>query len=348
MTADADHGADVAEGRRPGALELRGVRIDYDGQAVVRDVSLVVPAGEVLAVLGPSGSGKSTLLRGVAGLEPLTEGSVLLDDRDLAGVPTHRRGCALMFQDGQLFPHLTVAQNVGYPLRVRRTPAARREERVAELLALVGLGAYAGRLPATLSGGERQRVALARALAADPKALLLDEPLSALDASLRARLAEDLRRILGEAGTTTVLVTHEQEEAFAVADTMAVLQDGRVVQHGSVESVWRAPVDAATALFLGYARVLPEDLAAPVLRAGGLRPGVAVALRRSALRVADSGPLSGVVVSARVAAEQVRVVVAVEGLGELDAVAAVGSHVGPGDAVNLGVDPARLAPLPGR
>jgi thiamine transport system ATP-binding protein len=311
----------------------------------VRDVTLTVPAGDVLAVLGPSGSGKSTLLRGIAGLEPLVEGRVLLDGRDLAGRPTHRRGCALMFQDGQLFSHLTVAQNVGYPLKVRRQPAAQARPRVAELLELVGLGAYAGRLPATLSGGERQRVALARALAADPHALLLDEPLSALDAGLRARLAEDLRAILREAGTTTVLVTHEQEEAFAVADTMAVMRDGRVVQHGSVADVWRAPVDADTALFLGYARVLDGEGARPVLAAAGLPAHGAVALRRSAVRVRDDGPLSGVVEASRASAEQLRLVVHVDGVGDIDAVAPLGSHVGPGDGVHLAVDGTRLAPL---
>ncbi len=328
-----------------GELALDRVGLDYEGVPVVRDVTLTVPAGGVLAVLGPSGSGKSTLLRGVAGLEPLVEGRVLLDGRDLAGVPTHRRGCALMFQDGQLFSHLTVAQNVGYPLKVRRQPAAQARPRVAALLELVGLGAYADRLPATLSGGERQRVALARALAADPQALLLDEPLSALDAGLRARLAEDLRAILREAGTTTVLVTHEQEEAFAVADTMAVMRDGRVVQHGSVAEVWRAPVDADTALFLGYARVLDGARARPVLAAADLPPHGAVALRRSALRVRDDGPLGGVVEASRVSPEQLRLVVRVDGVGDVDAVAPLGSHVGPGDAVRLGVDGTRLAPL---
>ncbi|MEZ5093218.1 ABC transporter ATP-binding protein [Nocardioides sp.] len=328
-----------------GELRLEDVGLDYDGVPVVRDVSLTVPAGGVLAVLGPSGSGKSTLLRGIAGLEPLTEGRVLLDGRDLAGVPTHRRGCALMFQDGQLFAHLTVAQNVGYPLKVRRAPADEVRRRVAELLDLVGLSSYDDRLPATLSGGERQRVALARALAADPKALLLDEPLSALDATLRARLAEDLRGILSDAGTTTVLVTHEQEEAFAVADTMAVMRAGRVVQHGSVAEVWRAPVDAETALFLGYASVLTGDAAGSVLAAAGLATGGDVAVRRSALRAGGEGPLSGVVVAARSAAEQLRLLVDVTGVGRIEAVAPLGSHLGPGDVVRLAVDATRLATL---
>ncbi|MEZ5191735.1 MAG: ATP-binding cassette domain-containing protein [Nocardioides sp.] len=156
-------------------------------------MSLALAEGQVLAVLGPSGCGKSTLLRGVAGLEPLTAGRVRFAGADVTGLPTHRRGFALMFQDGQLFAHQTVAGNVGYALRLRRTPRAEQEARVAELLELVGLGGYADRMPASLSGGERQRVALARALAARPRLLLLDEPLSALDATLRTRLARELR-----------------------------------------------------------------------------------------------------------------------------------------------------------
>jgi thiamine transport system ATP-binding protein len=331
-------------------LQLEHVDVEYDGTPAVRDVSVQVPEGQALAVLGPSGSGKSTLLRAVAG-------RVLLGGRDLAGVPTHRRGFALMFQDGQLFPHLTVAGNVGYALRVRRTPAGRTAARVAELLTLVGLEGYGDRLPVTLSGGERQRVALARALAHEPRALLLDEPLSALDAGLRERLAADLRVILRTTGTTTVLVTHEPDEAFAVADRMAVMRGGAVVQHGSVDEVWHSPADAATALFLGYARVLRGGAAATVLRAAGplvapaaapaATPAVApaVALRRSALTVTEGGPLRGRVESARAAAEQIRLVVEVDGLGVVDAVAQRGGHVAPGDLVDLSVDPGRLAVL---
>ena len=205
----------------------------------------------MLAVLGPSGCGKSTLLRAVAGLEPLSHGTIRAAGQDLARVPTHRRGFALMFQDGQLFAHLTVARNVAYALRLRRTPPSRTAARVRELLELVGLSGYDDRLPATLSGGERQRVALARALAVEPRLLLLDEPLSALDATLRERLAGELREILSLAGTTALLVTHDHEEAFALADRLAVMRDGRVVQSGVIEEVWREPVDEETALFLG-------------------------------------------------------------------------------------------------
>jgi thiamine transport system ATP-binding protein len=219
-------------------LDLRGVGVAYEGEPYVHDVTLSLPTGEVLAVLGPSGAGKSTLLRAVAGLEPCT-GTMAWDGRDLAGVPPYKRGFALMFQDGQLFAHLSVARNIDYPLRLRRLARAERAARVEELLDLVGMAGYGRRLPGTLSGGERQRVALARALAAAPRLLLLDEPLSALDAELRVRLAADLRRILTTTGTTAMLVTHDQDEAFAVADRVAVMRDGRVVVEGPKDEVGR-------------------------------------------------------------------------------------------------------------
>jgi thiamine transport system ATP-binding protein len=326
-------------------LGLDHVHVAYDGVPAVVDVSLGLPDGQVLAVLGPSGSGKSTLLRAIAGLEPVTSGRIWWDGDDLAGTPTHKRGFALMFQDGQLFGHLTVARNVGYALRLRRAPDA--AARVRELLALVGLEGYGDRLPATLSGGERQRVALARSLAVRPRLLLLDEPLSALDAGLRERLATDLRHILREAGTTALMVTHDQEEAFSVADRLAVMRSGRVVQQGDIAEVWRSPADPETALFLGYARVLRGPGAQVLTRAAGLPDAVAgVAVRRSALQVADAGPLAGTVTSARATPERIRLVVDVDGVGELDAVARLDAHPAPGDRVSMVVDASRIALLP--
>jgi thiamine transport system ATP-binding protein len=314
----------------------------------VDHVSLELPRGDVLAVLGPSGCGKSTLLRAVAGLESLETGSVFYDGQDLARVPTHRRGFALMFQDGQLFPHQSVGANVGYALRVRHRSRAEVAARVEELLELVGLPGHADRAPATLSGGERQRVALARALAVEPRLLLLDEPLSALDRSLRERLAGDLRSILVSAGTTALLVTHDQEEAFAVADRMAVMRAGRVVQAGTLDEVWRSPVDGEVAAFLGYATVLHGPAADAVLRAGGGRvdaAGAEVAMRRSALRVAADGPLHGRVLEARVTPELLRLKVAVAGVGEVHAVAEQDSPVRVADEVRLSVDLGRVAVL---
>ncbi|GAB4000199.1 ABC transporter ATP-binding protein [Nocardioides marmoraquaticus] len=325
-------------------LEVSGARVDYGRTTAVDDVTLAVPTGSVTAVLGPSGCGKSSLLRVVAGLERPTAGTVRFDGADVTRVPTHRRGFALLFQDGQLFEHLSVAGNVGYALRLRRLARARREARVEELLALVGLEGYAARLPGTLSGGERQRVALARSLAVEPRLLLLDEPLSALDRDLRERLAADLHDVLRATGTTALLVTHDQEEAFAVADRMAVMRRGRLVQHGSLAEVWRHPVDAWAARFLGYAETLDGEPAARLraLAAPDER-WRAVALRRSALRVDAGGPLRGRVAEARLDPEHVRLVVDVEGVGRLPAVAAPTSTVAVGEPVRLCLDTTRLA-----
>ena len=316
-------------------LTLSDVSVAFDRTPVVDHVDLELPDGEVLAVLGPSGCGKSTLLRAIAGLEPLSGGSVRWDGEDVAGLPTHKRGFVLMFQDGQLFEHLDVAGNVGYALRGADREG--RRDRVAELLDLVGLEGYADRVPSTLSGGDRQRVALARSLAASPRLLLLDEPLSALDAGLRERLAGDLRDILVRAGTTALLVTHDHEEAFTVADRLAVMRRGRIVQSGDLDEVWRAPVDADTALFLGYSRVLTGEAARQLL------PADTIALRRSALVVDPSGSLEGRVQEARVTPDQVRLEVGVPGLGTLDAVAPLDARPALGEVVRLRVEPTKVA-----
>ncbi|MET0997363.1 MAG: ABC transporter ATP-binding protein [Marmoricola sp.] len=328
-------------------LEVTDLTVRFGATVAVDRVDLDVPAGSVVAVLGPSGCGKSTLLRVVAGLEVPASGSMRYDGHDLAGLPTHKRGFALMFQDGQLFGHMDVAANVAYPLRLRHQSKAVRRERVAELLALVGLEGYADRSPGTLSGGERQRVALARALAVDPRLLLLDEPLSALDRGLRERLAGDLHDILRAAGATAMLVTHDQEEAFAVADRMAVMREGRIVQSGTLDEVWRGPADGWTAQFLGYATVLRgaaarrlRDLAAPH------ETWDAVALRRSALRVDPAGPLTARVEEARVTPDQIRVQLAVDGAGSLPAVADPGTDVRVGAQVRVSIDTSRIAPVP--
>ena len=332
-------------------LRVTDLTVRFGGTVAVDHVDLEVPAGSVVAVLGPSGCGKSTLLRAVAGLEVPASGTIEYDGQDLASTPTHKRGFALMFQDGQLFEHLDVAANVAYPLRLRHSPSHRtraaRAERVTELLDLVGLEGYADRSPGTLSGGERQRVALARALAVDPRLLLLDEPLSALDRGLRERLATDLHDILRRAGATAMLVTHDQEEAFAVADRMAVMRDGRIVQGGTLDQVWRNPADAWTAQFLGYATVLTGDRAR-LLRdtAAPTATWQAVALRRSALRVDPAGPLTATVEEARVTPDQIRVQLAVDGAGSLPAVADPGTDVRVGAQVRVSIDTSRIAPVP--
>jgi len=195
------------------SLRVRDLRVTYEKSILLDSLDLSVGPAEIVAVLGPSGIGKSTLLRAIAGLEPYT-GSISWDEADLKSVPAHKRGFALMFQDGQLFGHLTVARNVAYAIPRSRT----RRAEVAQLLELVGLSGFERRLPRTLSGGERQRVALARALAARPRLLLLDEPLSSLDRELRDRLAADRARILRETGTAAILVTHDETEAETIAD----------------------------------------------------------------------------------------------------------------------------------
>ena len=327
-------------------LRIENLSVEFGQLRAVDGVSLEVPAGSVLAVLGPSGCGKSTLLRAIAGLEPLTDGSVCFDGVDLAGVPTHRRAFAMMFQDGQLFAHLDVGANVAYPLARRgiRSGVARAE--VSRLLALVGLDGYAARRPATLSGGEAQRVALARALAARPRLLLLDEPLSALDRSLRERLAEDLRRVLAETATTAMLVTHDHDEAYAVADRAAIMRAGRLVQQGPVAQVWAQPADAEVARFLGYDTVLTGAAAARVLAAAGDGTGDWVALRRDAVRLAGQGPLRGAVQSTHRGQDGLRVGVDVEGVGLLVAIGDPEASVGVGEMVALRVDHRRVALIP--
>lgn len=322
-------------------LDIDHLTVRFGNTAAVDDVSLQVPSGQVCALLGPSGSGKSTLLRAVAGLVRPDSGTILYDGQSLAGVPVHRRGFALMFQDGQLFNHQSVARNIGYPLRLRHEDRSHIRSRVAELLELVGLPEAAERMPDTLSGGERQRVALARALAVEPRLLLLDEPLSALDRDLRETLAAQLSTILDTAGTTALMVTHDQEEAFAVAGHLGVMREGKLVQSGPAAEVWQRPVDAWTARFLGYASVV-EGEAARFLT-GSDAP---VALRRSALRVADAGELSGRVLAATSGPEQTRLELAIPGVGRLDAVAAPGVTVPIGDVVRVRLDTSRVARLP--
>ena len=247
-------------------LELRGVSKRYGETLALDGVDLEVRRGETLALLGPSGCGKSTLLALVAGLEP-HEGAILWHGRELTGTPAEARGFGMVFQDYALFPHLNVFENVAFGLRLRRTPAARLRERVAEVLALVGLEHLRDRDVTTLSGGERQRVALARALAPDPRLLMLDEPLAALDRNLRDRLAEDLGAILEELDLPAIYVTHDVEEALAVADRVAVMQPRRIARIGTPQEIYREPGSEYVARFLGL-----DNLVAARLDQAGGRP----------------------------------------------------------------------------
>ncbi|MFF6998111.1 ABC transporter ATP-binding protein [Streptomyces sp. NPDC008313] len=244
---------------RPGAgplLRLDAATVRFGGRAVLDAVGLAVAEHETVCVLGPSGSGKSTLLRAVAGLQTLDAGRVLLDGRDQSAVPAHKRGVGLMFQDHQLFPQRDVGGNVAFGLRMHGVPRAEQDVRVRELLALVGLPGAGRRGVASLSGGEQQRVALARALAPRPRLLMLDEPLGQLDRSLRERLVVELRELFGALGTTVLAVTHDQGEAFALADRVVVMRDGRIAQSGTPLEVWQHPADEFVARFLGFDNVV--------------------------------------------------------------------------------------------
>jgi thiamine transport system ATP-binding protein len=250
------------------ALELFEVSVRYGDTVALDHVSLSVASGEVVAVVGPSGCGKSTLLRAVAGLEPLTSGRISLGGRELVGVPTHQRDLGLMFQDHVLFPHLTVGDNIGFGLKMK----GESTNSVAALLDLVGLAGFADRTIDQLSGGEAQRVALARAVAPSPGLLMLDEPLGSLDRVLREQLTGDLRRLITELGLTALHVTHDQAEAFALADRVVVLRDGRVEQLGTPADLWHKPDSVFVAGFLGHPNVWPRSDHAVLVTVPSLRP----------------------------------------------------------------------------
>ncbi len=244
-------------------LEVTDIHKTYENAPLLRGVTFEVAQGEITSLLGPSGSGKTTLLRIIAGLEQTERGQVILEGQALSKIPPHKRNIVLMFQDYALFPHRTVAENVAFGLRMRGDSRTVVEARVAEMLALVGMEKFHDRDVNELSGGERQRVALARSLAPQPRLLLLDEPLGALDRNLRERLLEDLPAILRRVstttreGVTTVTVTHDQEEVFAMADHVVLLHQGRVVQAGRPDVIYNAPATAWVARFLGLDNLLP-------------------------------------------------------------------------------------------
>jgi sulfate/thiosulfate transport system ATP-binding protein len=231
--------------------------------AALDDVSLDVESGSLTALLGPSGSGKSTLLRIIAGLEQPDSGSVRIEDREVTGVAPQKRGIGFVFQHYAAFKHMSVRDNVAFGLRIRREAKPAIKARVDELLEIVGLTGWADRYPAQLSGGQRQRMALARALAISPRVLLLDEPFGALDANVRAELREWLRRLHDEVHVTTVLVTHDQEEAMSIADRLAVLDHGRIQQIGSPRDLYERPANPFVMKFLGPVSRIGERLIRP-------------------------------------------------------------------------------------
>jgi thiamine transport system ATP-binding protein len=315
-------------------LAVRDAIVRYGDVVAVDHVDLDIADGEVVCILGPSGCGKSSLLRAVAGLEPLANGTVSWDGADLAGVPPHRRNLGLMFQDHVLFPHRDVLGNVAFGLRMQRLPSAQVDARAREVLALVGLAGYERRRVTELSGGEQQRVALARALAPAPRLLMLDEPLGSLDRSLRDRLILELRDLFVHLGVTGLFVTHDLDEAFAVADRVAVMHAGTIEQIGPPQEVWRRPTTEFVAEFLGYN---VTDQLGPGRRA----------VRPDGLSLAAAGPVAGVVVRRTFRRDHFLVRVKVAGGGPLEVAVRGGAIPRMGDSVHVVADPDSVVELPG-
>ena len=336
-------------------LKLDAATVRFGARAALDAVDLEVAAHEIVCVLGPSGSGKSTLLRAVAGLQPLDAGRVLLDGSDQAGVPAHRRGVGLMFQDHQLFPQRDVGGNVAFGPRMHKVPRDERQRLVAELLDLVGLPGAHGRAVATLSGGEQQRVALARALAPEPRLLMLDEPLGQLDRSLRERLVVELRRLFGRLGTTVLAVTHDQGEAFALADRVVVMRDGRIAQSGTPLDVWQRPASEFVARFLGFDSIAEAVVSGAVAVTGWGRLPVPdgtpegpcrILIRPTGVRLVPPGTALTCEVTGRVfRGGHVAVLLRPERGPDLEAECGLRDAPAEGDRVSVAFDPADIVIL---
>ena len=287
-------------------VELIDVVKDFGEHRALAGIDLSIAPGEFIALLGPSGCGKTTALRVLAGLEQVNAGSILIDGADVAGVPTNKRDIGMVFQSYSLFPHMTTLENVEFGLRMRKVSPAQRKTRAAEALTMVGLDTLGERFAHQLSGGQQQRVALARALVTRPRVLLLDEPLSALDAKVRLQLRDEIRRIQTELGITTVFVTHDQEEALAVADRVAVMRDGRIEQIGTPEELYATPATPFVADFVGLSNRVPAEVVAGVVRVHGaelrllgdaLADGPVIALIRPEDIALDTAGLPAIVVA---------------------------------------------------
>ncbi len=293
-------------------VRLEGLSRHYGSVVALDHLDLTLAPGELIALLGPSGCGKTTTLRLLAGLEDADTGHITVGGRDITGVSAAKRDMGMVFQAYSLFPHMTVRQNVAFGLRLRKVNAAQRDRRALEMLDLVGLAVQADRYPHQLSGGQQQRVALARALAIEPQVLLLDEPLSALDAKVRAQLRDEIRRIQLEVGITTLFVTHDQEEALAIADRVGVMRDGRLEQLAPPTDVYSRPATSFVAEFVGLSNRLDGDVKGGEVTVRGITlplverdvpDGQAVALIRpeavglASDAAAESGPLTGTVIA---------------------------------------------------
>ncbi|GGF19111.1 ABC transporter ATP-binding protein [Aliidongia dinghuensis] len=338
------------------------VRLDacakhYGATRVLEPIDLEITAGETIVLLGPSGCGKTTTLRLIAGLEtPDAGGRVRFGERDVTHLPIERRNVGMVFQSYALFPNMTVAENVGYGLKIRGVPAPERRRRVSEMLEMMRIGDLAGRAIGQLSGGQRQRVALARAIAVEPEVLLLDEPLTALDAKLREALRVEIDRLLRGLGITTVYVTHDQAEAMALGDRIVVMSKGRIAQIGRPRDIWFAPADRFVAEFIGTTSPLPGEIAGGVLTVAGAAlawPGadgpVDVAIRPDAATLvsdaAGPGRLTATVQAAQFLGDRTRLAVALAGDRLLTIDVGAREAPEPGTAVALALDPAALIVL---
>jgi ABC-type sugar transport system ATPase subunit len=284
-------------------IRLAGLAKSYDGRPALRPLDLDAADGELLVVLGPSGCGKSTLLRLIAGLEEADAGRVTIGGRDVTREPPGRRNVSMVFQSYALFPHMTVAENIGFGLRVREVPRAEAGDRVAAAAALAGCGALLDRRPSQLSGGERHRVALARALVREPDIFLLDEPLSNLDAELRAQTRADLKLLHRRVGATMLYVTHDQTEALTLGDRVAVLRDGELLQVATPRDLWREPANAFVARFVGSPGMNLLATGSPL----GLElpPATHVGVRPEHLRLGTEGVAAEVILAEEIGSEAI-------------------------------------------
>ena len=345
-------------------LELRNIRKEFGSFVALKDVSLGVHPGELICFLGPSGCGKTTLLRIIAGLEVQTAGTIVQAGKDISRLPPMKRDYGIVFQSYALFPNLSVAENVAYGLVNRRMPRAARDARVAELLAMVGLPDSGAKFPSQLSGGQQQRIAIARALATSPGLMLLDEPLSALDARVRVRLRGEIRSLQQRLGITTILVTHDQEEALSMADRIVVMKDGDIEQIGTPSEVYRAPATPFVADFVGKTNLLPAKRAGQGVQVGArlfacdVDPALAASTQlRAFFRPEDvlvRGVNGGMSNTAPATVEKVeflgaysRLTFRVEGIeqplfADLSVNDMAEFAVGPGDRLNVAIPPERI------
>jgi putative spermidine/putrescine transport system ATP-binding protein len=319
------------------AVQFQSVTRHFGTTRAVDGVDLTIAEGSFFAMLGPSGSGKTTCLRLISGFEQPTRGIIRIFGQNVSDVPPNRRNVNTVFQDYALFPHLNVRDNVAYGLMVKGMARAARYAKADEMLALVKLDGYGMRKPGQLSGGQRQRVALARALVNEPRVLLLDEPLGALDLKLREAMQDELKALQQRLGITFVFVTHDQHEALSMADSLAVFNDGRIAQIGTPQDIYDRPATRFVADFVGSSNVLPPEMTAAL---GG--PAQWASLRPEATRLAPAGPVTGTVTALRYVGSATRVVIDAQG-AELAALVPSGQPVpDPGTTTAIAFDPGAL------